>query len=628
VDKVWNEVSLGSSVLIKSILNSWRNQSNLNAKCPTVKWGGIQSILEEAKSDVLLLLDCCHAGTANTNVGEGVTELISACAWNSEANGVGPYSFTNALVIELQDLVKKPSFSTGELYSNIFSRIQARMPENGAERHPAPVHLILTNDSNYRRSIQLSRLLVPEDIRINGPELLPQPKSHPIGTGEGRQFPMHGANISSIANGHGLNDSSAVEEVNTPASTIQAKVPRLAFAIRLSDNFQVDQLSTDLFLEWLRHIPTIADQVKVEAGFDSFSSLLIVSIPLSLSGYLPPNRAILSLGPITSSNLIPSPRVDHHSATLTPHPPAMETVNPVLADEDEDKMIASSNRRVGIPVMISEKVTRLDRMSNGHSINFKVFDPEVIKAQSSPTLTQRLPSHKEPALQKANRNMPPEASIRKQNTTIALHLRGLRGKKPVLDPRHEIQICESPSMNVIWHKIIDAPLSISGYSRRLGRLVKMDRSAPSPSSVSRVYPGQKATREALITIISVIPGQSDDQYPQPTSNNMDDGFTQLLELAAACWEYDCAISAAFLSFVVEPVRMWRTLHKSSPSTAIPSLSAKDSLNWMFIALVFELSDIFETMSKSVLIQYSPERLEPFVSDNEHLPNDYLRKLSE
>jgi len=607
------------------MLNSWRNQSSLKAKCPTVKWGGIQSILEEAKSDVLLLLDCCHAGTANTNVGEGVTELISACAWNSEANGVGPYSFTNALVIELQDLVKKPSFSTGELYSNIFSRIQARMPENGAERHPAPVHLILTNDSNYRRSIQLSRLLVSEDIGIDGPELLPQSESHPIGTGEGRQFPMRGANISSIANGHGLNDSSAVEEANTLPSTIQAKVPRLAFAIRLSDNFQVGQLSTDLFLEWLRHIPTIADQVKVEAGFDSFSSLLIVSIPLSLSGYLPPNRAILSLGPITSSNLIPSPRVDLPSATLAPHLPAMETVNPVLSDEDE--MIASSNRRVAVPV-ISKKVTRLDQMSDAHSINVKVFDPKVIKAQSSPPSTQGLPSDKESALQEANRNMPPEASVQKRNTTIAPHWIDLRGKKPVLDLRHEIQICESPSMNVIWHKIIDAPLSISGYSRRLGRLVEMDRSAPSPSSVSRVYPGQKATREALITIISVIPGQSDDQYPQPASSNTDDGFTQLLELAVACWEYDCAISAAFLYFVVEPVRIWRTLQKSSPSTAISLWSAKHSLNWMFVALVFNLADIFETISKYVLNQYSPERLEHFVRYNEHLPNDFLRKLSE
>src|SRR3954470_24394412 len=93
-------------ILKLTLVNSWRN--NQKSKCPTVKWSGIQNVLEESQSDVLILLDCCNAGTANTNEGEGVTELISACAFNSRTNGVGPYSFTNALVIELQDLSRRP----------------------------------------------------------------------------------------------------------------------------------------------------------------------------------------------------------------------------------------------------------------------------------------------------------------------------------------------------------------------------------------------------------------------------------------------------------------------------------------------------------------------------------------
>jgi hypothetical protein len=252
-------------------------------------------------------LDCCNAGTANTNEGEGVTELISACAWNSTANGVGPYSFTNALVIELQDLAKKPCFSTGELYSNIFSRIQGRMPENGMERHPAPVHLVLTNDAHFPRSIQLSKR--PISKRTNG--------THPESTETSAQPDINSMDLdhedSLQARGSTMSKPASFCKSSTQSSMLMAdhhdpicgdKVPRLAFAIRLRDNFQVGELSTDLFLEWLRHIPTIAEQVKVEAGFDSFSSLLIVSIPISLSGYLPTDRAIISLGPIGSSNLI------------------------------------------------------------------------------------------------------------------------------------------------------------------------------------------------------------------------------------------------------------------------------------------------------------------------------------
>jgi len=129
---------------------------------PTVKWSGIQNVLEEAQSDILLLLDCCHSGTANTNEGHGVTELISAGAYNTKANGVGPYSFTSALVLELEDLAWKPNFSTAELYNNIFCRIQLRMPEDDlrTERHPAPIHIVLTNDTQYRRSIHLSKFAV------------------------------------------------------------------------------------------------------------------------------------------------------------------------------------------------------------------------------------------------------------------------------------------------------------------------------------------------------------------------------------------------------------------------------------------------------------------------------------
>jgi len=56
------------------------------------------------------------------------------------------------------------------------------------------------------------------------------------------------------------------------------------------------------------------DEVKVEAGFDSFSSLLIVSVPISLSIYVPRDPAVICLGPITSSNLISG---DASTANLT-----------------------------------------------------------------------------------------------------------------------------------------------------------------------------------------------------------------------------------------------------------------------------------------------------------------------
>jgi hypothetical protein len=43
---------------------SWRN--NKQAKCPIVKWSGIQNVLEETESDILIFLDCCASGVAST----------------------------------------------------------------------------------------------------------------------------------------------------------------------------------------------------------------------------------------------------------------------------------------------------------------------------------------------------------------------------------------------------------------------------------------------------------------------------------------------------------------------------------------------------------------------------------
>lgn len=80
--------------------------------------------------------------------------------------------------------------------------------------------------------------------------------------------------------------------------------PRLAFAVRLGETFRPSDDIKHLFASWLRDMPAIAEEVKTEAGFDSFSTLLIVSIPFALSAYIPSHAAVLSLGPILSGNKI------------------------------------------------------------------------------------------------------------------------------------------------------------------------------------------------------------------------------------------------------------------------------------------------------------------------------------
>ena len=258
----------------------------------------------------MILLDCCAAGTANAGGGSGVTELIAACAFNATANGVGQHSFTNALVIELTELSRKPSFSIGELYSNIFIRTQCRIPEHGRERHPAPIHLVLTQQMNFSRSIQLSARQRSEAVNEQLPTLStltvsessPRQDSSTVYSNGGRgSNTSHLTGIETVSNVPVQADSMTADRQIT---SLEDRVPRLLFAVRIKETFLPSELSTDLFSEWLRMIPLLVEEVKVEAGFDSFSSILIVSLPIALSSYIPTDPAVMCLGPIRSRNMM------------------------------------------------------------------------------------------------------------------------------------------------------------------------------------------------------------------------------------------------------------------------------------------------------------------------------------
>jgi len=124
----------------------------------TVNWSGIQHALEEAESDVLLLLDCCASGTTtgNTDGGHGVTELVAACGFNSSANPVGPDSFTRALITELGLLSRVGPFTIGMLFSRILCRAQNWMPM-GREVQKAALHIVLTQDKRLPRGIRYAQ---------------------------------------------------------------------------------------------------------------------------------------------------------------------------------------------------------------------------------------------------------------------------------------------------------------------------------------------------------------------------------------------------------------------------------------------------------------------------------------
>ena len=141
--------------------NSTPGTENKPGRQEDVTWTAIQKSLEWAESDILILLDCCYSGVVNTSGGRGANELIAACDYNGIANGVGIFSYTHNLVIELQHLLAtKGTFTTDTLWREMYSRMQSHKPlgvQN--ERYPPPVHHKLAQPRG--RSIELSPLPPP-----------------------------------------------------------------------------------------------------------------------------------------------------------------------------------------------------------------------------------------------------------------------------------------------------------------------------------------------------------------------------------------------------------------------------------------------------------------------------------
>ncbi|KAH7327414.1 hypothetical protein BKA65DRAFT_554973 [Rhexocercosporidium sp. MPI-PUGE-AT-0058] len=333
----------GHGRLTKTRLLEWTSgrdkpRSHPQSRIPSVQWSGIQVLLEQAESDALILLDCCAAGTSNAGGGSGVTELIAACPYNGTANGVGPYSFTNALVVELKELSLKRSFSVGELYSNIFLRAQCQLSEHGRDR-PAPIHLPLTRQSKFPRSIQLS---IRSEL-----EHCPTPAIEAPGTCQ-TSFPHIAADSPGQESSGTTSKSPTSLPTMLPKTLSKCFVPRLLFAVRLKESFQSNELSTEMLTEWLRTIPlTSVEEIKVEAGFQSFSSLVIVSVPIAMSAYFPAHPAVSCLGPVTSRNVFSQTK---EAAYMSDYPSKKKTklsddFSPVILQRKQSLNVANGRKK-------------------------------------------------------------------------------------------------------------------------------------------------------------------------------------------------------------------------------------------------------------------------------------------
>jgi len=316
-----------------------------------VHWSAIQTLFAEAQSDVLILLDTCAAASATARSLHGSMEAIMACGFESKAPPPGEHSFTNTLIDVLYDWIDRRSFSASCLHAEILSQLKLKENKRGREGKKlewcvTPIHINCTQDSKAP-SIELCRrnVLPP---RVASPR-------------EQRSTSF----IDAMDLDFEDSLSSPYSSLSSLAPSGHFRVPHVLISVALEDN-QPD-LDVKKTARWLENIPLLAKWAKIEAVFQSYSTLLVLSVPVPIWNMLPDHPACSFVGYVTSPNLV----------TQLPPSKEAELVGVTAADQDAKAATVDDEKS-------SLEILSLHRTEPHFTLGFEDLSPQSYSSPPTP----------------------------------------------------------------------------------------------------------------------------------------------------------------------------------------------------------------------------------------------------
>ena len=261
--------------------------------------------MESAVPPVLIILDCCFAANAARDTSEGATkEILAACGRENPTLGVGLRSFTSALTEELVAFGQTP-FTVAMLHSRLVT-MRWRLAFT-------PIYALLSEHGGH--SIEL------------GPMPLPIKQSIEIGS-------------SDFDRSDEVVDSPAPEATPTSSPSQQslsatAADTRVLLAVSIVGDAVPDISEWKSWLTSQTPWDVSKIDVRVEAVFESHSTLLLASLPIFAWDNLPHKNAYGFVGFVKSQNL-EQPRSSSRLAAKklrTELTPRTGTPTPSLADQ-------------------------------------------------------------------------------------------------------------------------------------------------------------------------------------------------------------------------------------------------------------------------------------------------------
>lgn len=201
----------------KHWLTPYRSSLSTDRAC-NIKWKGVQSILEQAVADTLVIMDCPYLGPRASRQNGAMTVLASCDFDDYGSHPVPRCLFTQRLVENLRtyarQLFRGPSYTTG-LAADILTDYLTLIPDARTDREaltkfPHPLHLTLSGHG---------------DVPIM---LAPIPRGGP----------------------------------STPTSTADSR----SVSVRL-DYAPGGEISIDELMKWIRRLPGGVKNVQIQAPF-------------------------------------------------------------------------------------------------------------------------------------------------------------------------------------------------------------------------------------------------------------------------------------------------------------------------------------------------------------------------
>ncbi|KAH6708870.1 hypothetical protein BKA61DRAFT_490795 [Leptodontidium sp. MPI-SDFR-AT-0119] len=272
------------------------NEARQSTYYSSFEWNACQSLFEQLTSDTLFLFACCSAAVAASSVPSrtnAITETIAAYGWETWAPEPGRHSFTNAIIEVLEEWIDRKSFSAAMLHSEVLSVLKSTRPKKRLEISKTPIYIVTTSNPKTC-SIEIRRR-TQASASMN------------------MSYAPTESCTASQASTQAAESEPAEAEDKFDLSSLVAALPDSTFALPhviMSVALETDQkLDMHTFEQWMKDFPALARYAKIQGVYQSYSTLVLLFVPVAVWNMLPENSACNFVGYTKSDNLL-TPALD------------------------------------------------------------------------------------------------------------------------------------------------------------------------------------------------------------------------------------------------------------------------------------------------------------------------------